>query len=198
PGDKQEQEQIPAGVTDRIPERVVTARHHHAGHAHERGGAEVFTGDGAGVPADGDRPAGDKKIVGGLRSFRRPEAHPDRRDYGGGAEGEDPGVEVHDGAGVRVRKRESGISRDERRASFGVAKVRDCCPSNPTCRGCGRKESVFDMYLQSAACMIQTWVSAASPSASLNLLTNTASYLRRLHASAIWAPTERDDQRPWS
>src|SRR2546430_1577840 len=35
PGDKQEQEQITTGVTDRIPERVVTARHDHASHTHE-------------------------------------------------------------------------------------------------------------------------------------------------------------------
>ena len=66
PRDEQKQKQVSARVTDRVPKRVVTDTHHHAGHAHERCGAEVFAGDGGGVPADGDGPAGNEEVLGGL------------------------------------------------------------------------------------------------------------------------------------
>ena len=50
--DEEQEKQVSAGVTHRIPQRVVAGGHDHAGDAHEGRGGEVFAGDGGGVPAD--------------------------------------------------------------------------------------------------------------------------------------------------
>ena len=56
----------------------------------------------------------------------------------------------------------------------------------------------FEMYKQSSAVSIQCCVSNCSPSASVNLLAKCFSYFLLAHASAICAPTERDDRLTWS
>src|SRR3972149_3672169 len=53
-------------------------------------------------------------------------------------------------------------------------------------------------YLQSSAVSIQCCVSCCSPSASVSLLTKCFLYRLLAHASAICAPTERDDRLTWS
>ena len=50
--DEEQEKQVSAGVTHRIPQRIVAGGHDHAGDAHEGRGGEVFAGDGGGVPAD--------------------------------------------------------------------------------------------------------------------------------------------------
>ena len=52
----------------------------------------VFTGNGGGIPSDGDTASGDEEIRGGLRGPGGAEAHPDRRCDGDQGKGEDPGV----------------------------------------------------------------------------------------------------------
>ena len=102
-GDEEQQEEVAARVADGIPERVVTRGHHHAGHAHEGSGGEVFARDGGGVPADGDRAARDEEVAGALGLAGGPEAHADGDDDGDERADGDPGVDALDGEeGVHV------------------------------------------------------------------------------------------------
>ena len=101
--DEEQQEEVTARVADGIPERVVTGGHHHAGHAHEGRGGEVFARDGGGVPADGDRAARDEEVAGALGLAGGPEAHADGDDDGDERAEGDPGIDAGGGEeGVHV------------------------------------------------------------------------------------------------
>src|SRR6266496_673004 len=58
--------------------------------------------------------------------------------------------------------------------------------------------SAFGIYPQSQAKSSQVSVSAFSPSASVNLLTKCASYLRFAQASRKFEHTDLDERRIWS
>ena len=74
-GDEEQQEQVPTGIAHRVPQRIITAGHHHAGYPHERGGRKVFSGNGRRIPPHGHTSTGDEEIGGALGAARRPKSH---------------------------------------------------------------------------------------------------------------------------
>ena len=111
---------------------------------------------------------------------------------------------------MKTRKRENGKTRRflyERHHCSGWFPMLISFPRISSYFLCKRAPSSLLMYLHFTAYSSQTWVSAASPVeravalprlASFILLTNAARYFLRLHPSAIWAETDREDFRIWS